>query len=307
MKIAILHHDLEPSEELIKKSLEQRDFSVKMINIKEAKIDDFQGINIVLNRVYASVANRDFKSIIKTLLLLKKLEEQGIYCINSFATSVYDYSKFDSYKIMRGNNLPTPKTLLIKSKKEINGFSKLVLKELTFPMIIKRNTGGRGKDISKVDSKEKLKKELLKKFESAKEENYLGGFVVQEFIRSVFPHDFRVSIVNKKIIYSMSRTFICDDKKNEKWLASMTRGSTAKIVKLSKEIEEVSLKATEAIGAFFNDVDIIIGKKGPYIIENNPTPNFAKRKVKSNKEKVVIEKVVNELISTEKCKPQARL
>ena len=29
-----------------------------------------------------------------------------------------------------------------------------------------------------------------------------------------------------------------------------------------------------AIGAFLNNIDVVITKKGPYVIENNPTPNF---------------------------------
>jgi len=60
MKIAILHHDLENSERILRDLLEKRDIKVKMLDIRNTEIGDFEGVDVVLNRVYASVANRDF-------------------------------------------------------------------------------------------------------------------------------------------------------------------------------------------------------------------------------------------------------
>ena len=70
MKVAILHHDLEPSEKKIKEFLIEKKLYVELIDIRKVKLTNFQDFDLVLNRVYASVANRDFPSIIKTLELL---------------------------------------------------------------------------------------------------------------------------------------------------------------------------------------------------------------------------------------------
>ena len=98
MKIAILHHDLEDSEKKMQELLVEGGILVKMLDVREASIEDFYDVSFVLNRVYASVANRDYSSISKTLALLKALEEKNIKCLNSYLTTFYDYSKYDSYK-----------------------------------------------------------------------------------------------------------------------------------------------------------------------------------------------------------------
>ena len=118
MKIIILHHDLEPEEIKIKEILEQKGFLAELKDIRDVDIEEIEGNSVVLNRVYASVANRDFSSIEKTLDLLKKLEAKGIPCINSYFTSLYDYNKFEAYKKLKENGILTPETILVDSEQE---------------------------------------------------------------------------------------------------------------------------------------------------------------------------------------------
>lgn len=273
MKIAIVHHDLEWSEEKIRDLLIERGISVELIDIREAKLEDFKEGDVVFNRIYASVANRDYASIEKTLVLLKKLEEKKIYCVNSYITSFYDYSKFDSYKIMKEKGIITPETLFIRSREKINNFIRFVESKFDFPVVVKRNTGGRAKDISKINSKEELKKDLQNKFKLAKKEKYFGGFIVQEFVKSVRDYDCRLGIVDGKFAFSYGRNLLAYHSE-EKWLASVCKGSKRIEYNATNDEANLGLKASNLIGAEFNVLDLMFTEKGPIIIEHNPTPSY---------------------------------
>ena len=274
MKIIILHHDLEPEEIKIKEILEQKGFLAELKDIRDVDIEEIEGNSVVLNRVYASVANRDFSSIEKTLDLLKKLEAKGIPCINSYFTSLYDYNKFEAYKKLKENGILTPETILVDSEQEIENLSEKAIEAFGLPLIIKRNTGGRAKDVWKANSVEELKKDLINKFENAKKENYAGGFIIQEFAKTTKGHDCRLTIFDSKPISSLGRTLVSLDSTTP-WLASASKGSQLIEFEASQEVIDLAIKASQVIGAKFNSLDIMFTEKGPSIIENNPTPNYS--------------------------------
>ena len=274
MRVVILHHDLEESEERMADLFRNKGYNVLLVDIRDAELTDFEGIDLVLNRVYASVANRDYPSIPKTLSLLKKLEERNIRCINSYKTSLYDYSKYDAFKLTKKLEMPTPKTIFINDKAKIEEIVSKAMGDFNFPMIVKRNTGGRGKDISRVDNKKELIQNLKEKFYSIEEDNYAGGFIIQEFIVPTKDHDCRMGVANGKFIFSYGRTLISSNSK-DKWLASQSNGSKECLYEASKDEEKLGEDSSNAIGAEFNEIDMAFGEdQKMIIIENNPTPNF---------------------------------
>ena len=293
MKIAILHHDLEDSEKKMQELLVEGGILVKMLDVREASIEDFYDVSFVLNRVYASVANRDYSSISKTLALLKALEEKNIKCLNSYLTTFYDYSKYDSYKLFKENNIATPETLFIDSEENILEIANEAIEKFGLPLVVKRNTGGRGKDISRVDASEDLIEDLKKKFKTAEEEKYGGGFIIQELIKSAKSHDMRIGVFNGKFTFSFGRTLIPGDSETN-WLASMSNGSEAVQCDASDSQKELAENVTNLIGARFNEVDILFSEEGPIIIENNPTPNYTTSEKGVKRIKTFVECLKNE-------------
>ena len=289
MKIAILHHDLEETEKKLNELFLEKGIDSNLLNIRKSHSNDFIGFDLVLNRVYASVANRDYSSIKKTLELLSKIESKNIYCLNSAKTSLYDYNKFEAYKIMEKNSVLTPKTIFINPsslKKSIEKSSDI----FDYPLILKRNSGGRGKDISKINSKKEFKNAILEKLSLAKHENYLA----QEFIKSSRNHDCRIGIINGKFAFSYKRSLVSLNGEVG-WLASTSNGSIeGKYNALDSEINE-ALKSTKSIGAKFNELDILLSDYGAYVIENNPTPNYFVNNLEDQKRmKKFVNVVLNE-------------
>jgi glutathione synthase/RimK-type ligase-like ATP-grasp enzyme len=274
MNVYILHHDLEPTERKINQLFEEKGVNSELVDIRGADVRKFHQGDLVLNRVYASVANRDYESIKRTLEILSTLEEKGVNCLNSHRTSVFDYNKFKSYELMNKNGIYTPRTLLVEGTKSLESVCDIAEKEFTFPMIVKRNTGGRGKDISKVESYEDLIIDLKEKFNPKNRGNYDGEFIIQEFISSSREHDCRVGIIDGEFAFSYARSLIPLRDGENPWLASTSNGSKECFYLAQEEEVKLALKASELIGARFNELDVTFTIKGPCIIENNPTPNY---------------------------------
>jgi glutathione synthase/RimK-type ligase-like ATP-grasp enzyme len=273
MKVAILHHDLEFAEKKIAEVLRLKGVQVEMYDIRKVNIENLAKNDLVLNRIYASVANRDYESISKTLELLKNLEKRGVYCLNSYKASMFDYNKYKSFLIMKKNKIPTPETILIDSEENIEEKTKEIVEKLKLPLILKRNIGGRGKDISRVKSSDDVLNNLKEKFKNAKKENYEGGFIAQEFINSSRDYDCRLGIIDGNIGFSYSRSLISLGSE-EKWLASTTNGSVEGIYDAENIEKQIGLKTSNLIESKFNELDIMFTEGGPVIIENNPTPNY---------------------------------
>jgi glutathione synthase/RimK-type ligase-like ATP-grasp enzyme len=131
--------------------------------------------------------------------------------------------------------------------------------------------GGRAEDIFLIKNKNDLKNKLDDRLSN--NNPYKAGYIVQEFVKSTLDHDYRISIINDKVVFTNTRSLIPTDSEI-KWLASASQGSKVEKIEAPYEIADIALKTNKTIEAFMNEIDIIVTEKGPCIIENNPTPNF---------------------------------
>lgn len=295
--IAILHHDIEPAEIKFKELFLNRGCNVSLFDIRSVSEKELKNFDFVFNRVYSSVASRDYEMLSKTLKLLKKLDKIGIICANSHIASKADYSKYDLYKLLVKNNISTPKTFFVKTDKEISTVSKKALSKLSFPIVVKRNCGGKSYEVKRVYSEKELLSSLREMFDLAKKQNYLGGLLIQEFVPSIRDHDCRVAISNNNFLYSYARTFISRDSE-DKWLASTSGGSYE--VNYNSTFEEISLakRANKAINCLFSESDVIMTKNGPCIIEINPSAGyFVESEDDLNRMEVIVQSFLNLLDS----------
>ncbi|MGK0209403.1 MAG: RimK family alpha-L-glutamate ligase [Patescibacteria group bacterium] len=291
MKIAILHHDLEHQEEYLSTTFKENGFDVTLMDVREISIDDLRGYDTVINRVFASVANRDPASNNKTMMLLKEFEEKGGNAINSYFTTKCDYSKYLSQEIMNNEGILNPESYLVKTQEDIENLREFT-EEIGFPIVIKRDMGGRAVEIFKVDTIAESESILKDKINNST--NYSQGYIVQKFIPSILSHDYRISLINGEIISGSTRSLITKNDNEEPWFASVSSGSVIEHLNIiPKEIEDIAIRSTKAIKAVLNEVDIIMGEDGPVIIENNPTPNFtATSKVSQEKKELMTAKLI---------------
>ena len=271
MKVAILHQDLEWVEEKMQKLFQERGAQATLHDVRTATVEDIAGSDLVMNRVYASVANRDYRDNLSTLSLLAALEAHGIPCLNSYATTQSDYSKAHAAHLLQQAGVETPATRKVVHVDEITG-ARAFAREQGYPIIVKPDMGGRGKGVQKVTNEAALVSALEQGLTDA---GYGAGYIVQEFIPSVRDIDCRIAIIDGGFAFSYSRTLTSRNGETP-WFASTSKGSQEGPYTPTQEEIAIARRASTAIGSLFNEMDICFADRGPVIIENNPTPNYTK-------------------------------
>lgn len=277
MNIAILHDELEWAENVLADYIRMQGHTATLVDARQAKDTDFCTVDMVLNRVYASVANRNWKTNVRTLQLLGDLERSGVVCVNSALCSESDYSKFLSAMHMQENGVPTPDTLMINGMGDYSDQLETIRSWGT-PLVVKRNMGGRAKDVRKVYVFDDLESTLQQMLLPNDEDGYAAGFVVQPFVESTRPYDIRIAIVDGIYSYSYSRSLVSTRANEKPWLGSGQRGSKIAEYQPTPEQIEIARQASQSIGAVMNEVDMLETQSGPLVIENNPTPGFTENK-----------------------------
>ncbi len=234
-----------------------------------------EGCKIWLNRVYPS--DSDFSNIRKVLSLTPWLNERGCTTVNSLTACTADYDKFFAYEIMEGRGILVPKTEKIRPDTSPEDY----LDEFGLPVVIKRNTGGRGIGVVKVSTEEELAITLKLVHEKGRE------YLIQEFIRPLREFDVRVGVIDGQPLISYGRTLVGE---GEPWMGSCNHGSEIIDYDATDEEKGIAVAASSAIGAILNETDIHITERGPVVIENNPTPGYDKGEEKW------VELIVNHII-----------
>lgn len=160
-------------------------------------------------------------------------------------------------------NISTPKSIY-KGTNDKNLLKNYVDFLGGFPVIIKTYGGTGGIGVIKVDSYSSL-------FSIA---DYYAGikvdFQIKEFIESESCE--RVTVLGNEVLYSISRPILENDFRSDGY------SNRAKKTILSKEINNMAIKATHAANYNYAGVDIIISSRDhkPYILEVNCPHNFAR-------------------------------
>lgn len=264
MKVAILHHDLEWTEKELLRSFSEKNVFVEGFDVRKIdfeKPEKFADYDVVLNRIYASVANKDQEfHFDKLTTFIQNVEHQGVSVINSSLASKVDYDKFLAYQIMQMNGVRTPKTYVLSSVEETVDFVK---NGLGLPFIRKPSLAGRGRGIVKIDNLSEITDELIST------QGYPGATLAQVFAESSLSFDYRVCVCSSEILFANTRTLV------DGWLGSRSSGSKIKVLKkVPRPVLDLALKASKTIDSYINSLDIVMTSEGPIVIENNPTPNF---------------------------------
>lgn len=127
-----------------------------------------------------------------------------------------------------------------------------VIQKIGFPMIVKENYGSLGKQVYLVENKEQLL-ELENKLIHV-------PHIFQEFIKSSKGKDYRIIVINNKVVAYMKR------ENKHSYLSNLATGGTATIVNLPQEYLDVAVKASKILGLDYCGVDILEGANGEPIL-----------------------------------------
>jgi ribosomal protein S6--L-glutamate ligase len=153
-------------------------------------------------------------------------------------------------------NIPMPKTYLSSSPDA----ARSLLKQLTFPIIMKIPKGTQGKGVMFSDSYASATS-MLDTLSTLKQ-----PFLIQEYVETGGT-DIRAIVVGDSVVACMKRKGSADDKRS-----NLHSGGTAESYVPTVGIKRIAVQTAKALQAEICGVDILEGLKSPLVIEANLSP-----------------------------------
>lgn len=203
----------------------------------------------------------------KDIFLAKHLENMGYRLFNSSSAIDYCDDKCLMHLMLSNKNISMPKTIIspmIFNYDNINDDYLIeVFNIFKNKVVIKEAKGSFGMQVYLIEEREAF----VNKIKELNKRNV--RFIIQEKVEASFGKDIRVNIIGNKVVGAMLR------KSSSDFRANITQGGKGEIVVLTKEQEELALKAHKTLGLDFSGVDLLFGKDNkPILCEVNSNLNF---------------------------------
>ena len=193
--------------------------------------------------------------------VFRHLERMGVLSINGSDAIDNVKDKLYTMQILAQNNIPHPKTMLVKNPID----SDYVQKNIGFPIVVKSLSGTHGKGVYLAENKRNFEQlvEMMEQF------NDRFNIILQEFVKDSHGKDLRIIVVGGRVIGAMKRESVDGD-----FRANVTRGGGAKPVELDEQMEYLALESTKLLGLDIGGVDLLYDNGGYKICEVNSSPGF---------------------------------
>lgn len=190
------------------------------------------------------------------------LEGKGVNVINSLNTSIFAGNKLFTHMLLQKHGVPTPFSAVAFSEESALD----ALNSKGYPMVLKPTVGSWGRMIA-----------LLKDRDSAegimesRERMYpiYQVYYLEEFVQRP-PRDIRAIMVGDKVVAAIYRY-----SGDGQWKTNMALGGKAEECKVTKEMEDICIKAKNAVQGQIVGVDLMESKeKGLVVHEVNNTTEY---------------------------------
>ena len=190
------------------------------------------------------------------------LEGKGVNVINSLNTSIFAGNKLFTHMLLQKYGIPTPFSTVAFSEEA----ALEVLEKKGYPMVLKPTIGSWGRLIA-----------LLKDRDSAegimetRERMYpiYQVYYLEEFVQRP-PRDIRAIMIGDKVVAAIYRY-----SGNSQWKTNMALGGRAEECKVTKELEDICVRAKNAVQGQIVGVDLMeSNEKGLVVHEVNNTTEY---------------------------------
>jgi [lysine-biosynthesis-protein LysW]--L-2-aminoadipate ligase len=190
------------------------------------------------------------------------LEGKGVNVINCLNTSIFAGNKLFTHVLLQKNGIPTPFSTVAFSEES----ALAALESQGYPMVLKPTVGSWGRLIA-----------LLKDRDSAegimesRERMYpiYQVYYLEEFVQRP-PRDIRAIMIGDKVVAAIYRY-----SGDSQWKTNMALGGRAEECKVTKELEDICVRAKTAVQGQIVGVDLMESKeKGLLVHEVNNTTEY---------------------------------
>jgi ribosomal protein S6--L-glutamate ligase len=274
MKIAILSKGPgNYSTKRLKEEAIKRGHEVQVINYTdcEARIEQskptviydgkvLKGFDAIIPRIAASYTR--YGSAI-----VRQFEAQGIFTTTTSIALARSRDKLRATQLLARAGIDIPKTIFSRGRLSPDEIERLVEELNGPPIVIKLARGTHGRGVVLAETR-KAARSVLQGFYVMEQEG--TNILLQEYIEEAEGADIRAFVVGGKVIASMKRQGLGDE-----FRSNIHMGGVGSPVKLTDEERKVAVRAAKSMGLSIAGVDLIRSKRGPLVLEVNPSPGFA--------------------------------
>jgi len=257
VKITILHDLIRWEEKALYEAAKKRGVEVSLLDVKDEAFD----VTREYDGKFGDVALQRSTSYYRGLHTSAIVESLGIPVINGFTILSITGNKLFTTLYLRRNNVPTPRTLVAFSpEKALEAFRMLGGKAVIKPVV-----GSWGRMVALLDSYYSAKAVI-------EEREYMDPlyqvYYLQEFVNRP-PRDIRAFVVGDRVIAAIYRNQPEGD-----FRTNTALGGKAENCPVTREIEDLALRAAKAIGDGVYGVDMMETENGVVVHEVNGTVEF---------------------------------
>lgn len=253
--ITVLYDTIRLEEKALVEASERTGIKIEMVDCKNLVLD------LDKKTQHQTILQRCV-SYYRNLHSTAALEGMGAHVINSLHTGVYAGNKLFTHMILQEIGIPTPYVTVAFSKDSALG----ALERLGYPQVIKPTVGSWGRMVVKLNDKEAAEgiiEEREKMFPI-----YQVHFI-EEFVKRP-PRDIRAIVIGDSVAGAIYR-----NSADGHWKTNTHLGGTAEVCKVTPELEEVCIKAKNAVKGEIVGVDLMESKdKGLLVHEINNTTEY---------------------------------
>lgn len=253
MKIALIHDRVRWEEKELVKVAKALHIDLELINLdrEQFNLDENVDYDVALQRSISY-----FRGLHTTAIL----ENKGVKVYESFKTASVCGNKLLTTLALLKADIKSPETKIAFTSES----ALKTLDELGYPALLKPIYGSWGRLVATLNDPESAKSILENR-------DFMGAlysvFYLQKRIEK--PRDIRSFVVGDQVVAAIYRYT-----QEGEWRANVALGSEVESCEITDELEDLSLKATKAVGGKIVSVDILESEKGLLVNEVNSTPEF---------------------------------
>jgi [lysine-biosynthesis-protein LysW]--L-2-aminoadipate ligase len=259
IRLGVLLTYLRPEEKLILAAARERGLDVTPLLDRELVLDfaaplpagSGLAVDVVLDRCVAHTRGG---------YTLYALERWGVPTLNSAAAVALCDDKARTSLALEAAGVPTPRTFLTYSLDA----ARRACEALGYPVVIKPVSGSWGRLLAKINGPEQLASVLAQKQAHGSVQHEI--FYVQEFVEKP-GRDIRAYVVGDRVLAASYRS-------SDHWITNAARGAVSLPCPVTTEIEELALRACDAVGARLAGVDLFETPDGLQVVEVNSGGEF---------------------------------
>ena len=257
--LTILYDTVRWEEKALYEAAKKRGIKISRIDCKSLSID----LNQAEESPYKdTVIIQRCVSYFKSIHSTAALEGLGAKIINSLHTATSCGNKLFTHMELQKAGIKTPRAISAFSEESaIAG-----LGELGYPAVIKPTIGSWGRLVALVRDKDAAKAVVEDRMHMFP---LYQIYYLEEFVNRP-PRDIRAIVIGDKVVAAIYRYSM-----NDEWKTNMALGGRAEICPITNEMEDICIKATNAVAGNIVGVDLMESKEhGLMVHEINNTTEF---------------------------------